>query len=122
MIRCHSQNQLPLSEFDWPFQTDLDPQNRWVELAQCIPWDDFAEGYYQGLNQNEGRPAKDARLVIGAVIIKHKLCLSDRETVAQIEENPYLQYFVGLPGFSDARTVCAFIIRGDSQTYGRLGI
>ena len=99
MIRCHSQNQLPLSEFDWPFQTDLDPQNRWVELAQCIPWDDFAEGYYQGLNQNEGRPAKDARLVIGAVIIKHKLCLSDRETVAQIEENPYLQYFVGLPGF-----------------------
>jgi IS5 family transposase len=38
-------------------------------------------------------------LVIGAVIIKHKLNLSDRETVAQIQENPYLQYFVGLPGF-----------------------
>jgi hypothetical protein len=37
--------------------------------------------------------------VIGAVIIKHKLCLSDRETVAQIQENPYLQYFVGLPGY-----------------------
>ena len=37
--------------------------------------------------------------MIGAVIIKHKLCLSDRETVAQIQENPYLQYFVGLPGY-----------------------
>jgi hypothetical protein len=43
-----------------------------------------------------GRPAKDARLVIGAVIIKHKLCLSDEETIEQIRENPYLQYFVGL--------------------------
>ncbi|MGZ8556425.1 MAG: transposase [Sulfuricurvum sp.] len=42
---------------------------------------------------------KDARLVIGAVIIKHKLCLSDVETVQQIQENPYMQYFVGLPGY-----------------------
>lgn len=42
---------------------------------------------------------KEARLVIGAVIIKHKLCLSDVETVQQIQENPYLQYFVGLPGY-----------------------
>jgi IS5 family transposase len=38
-------------------------------------------------------------LVIGAVIIKHKLCLSDEESVAQIQENPYLQYFVGLTGY-----------------------
>ena len=40
------------------------------------------------------------RLVIGAVIIKHRLKLSDEETVAQIQENPYLQYFCGLKGFS----------------------
>ncbi len=33
------------------------------------------------------------------VMIKHKLCLSDEETVQQIQENPYLQYFVGLPGY-----------------------
>jgi transposase, IS5 family len=37
--------------------------------------------------------------VIGAVIIKHKLNLSDVETVQQIQENPYHQYFVGLPGY-----------------------
>jgi transposase, IS5 family len=35
-------------------------------------------------------------MVIGAVIIKHKLCLSDEETIQQIQENPYLQFFVGL--------------------------
>ena len=99
MIRYHSQKQLPLAEFDWPFQTALDENNRWVKLSQCIPWDELAEGYYRGLSKTQGRPTKDARLVIGAVIIKHKLCLSDEETVAQIQENPYLQYFAGLSGY-----------------------
>ncbi|RLJ20610.1 IS5/IS1182 family transposase, partial [bacterium endosymbiont of Escarpia laminata] len=99
MIRYCSQKQLTLAEFDWPFQTALDENNRWVKMGECIPWDELAEGYYQGLSTKQGRPAKDARLVIGAVIIKHKLCLSDQETVAQIQENPYLQYFVGLPGY-----------------------
>ncbi len=36
---------------------------------------------------------------IRAVSDKHKLCLSDRETMAQIQENHYLQYFVGLTGY-----------------------
>lgn len=99
MIRYRSHKQLSLEEFDWPFQTALDKDNRWVKLSDCIPWDELAEGYYAGLADTRGRPTKDARLVIGAVIIKHKLCLSDRETVAQIQENPYLQYFVGLPGY-----------------------
>lgn len=99
MIRYRSEKQLTLAEFDWPFHTALDKNNRWVKLSECIPWDELAEGYYQGQSNTQGRPSKDARLVIGAVIIKHKLCLSDRETVAQIQENPYLQYFVGLPGY-----------------------
>ncbi len=99
MIRYRSHKQLSLEEFDWPFQTKLDKNNRWVKLSEMIPWDELAEGYYQGLSDTQGRPAKDARLVIGAVIVKHKQCASDRETVEQIKENPYLQYFVGLAGF-----------------------
>jgi len=99
MIRYRSQKQLSLAEFDWPFQVALDENNRWVKLSQCIPWDELAEGYYQSLSEREGRPAKDARLVIGAVIIKHKLCLSIEETVEQIRETPYQHYFVGLPGY-----------------------
>ena len=99
MIRTQSSRQLSLAAFDWPFQTALDENNRWVKMSGCIPWDELAEAYYQGLCSTQGRPTKEARLVIGAVIIKHKLCLSDRETVAQIQENPYLQFFVGLPGY-----------------------
>jgi len=99
MIRSYSSKQLTLTEFDWPFETALDENNRWVRMSQCIPWDDLAEGYYQGLSAQTGRPAKDARLVIGAVIIKHKLSLSDSEAVQQIQENPYMQYFVGLSSY-----------------------
>jgi len=100
MIRYRSAKQQTLEGFETPFEVALDEENRWVKLSHCIPWDELAEGYYQGLSARRGRPAKDARLVIGAVIVKHKLCLSDEETVQQIQENPYLQYFVGLPGYT----------------------
>jgi IS5 family transposase len=102
MIRTTSAKQLTIAEFDWPFDTALDKHNRWVTLSECIPWDELADSYYQGFVADRGRPMKEARLVIGAVIIKHKLCLSDVETVQQIQENPYLQFFVGLPGYQTA--------------------
>jgi hypothetical protein len=70
-----------------------------VKVSQCIPWDALAEGYYRSFSASQGRPAKDARLVIGTVIIKHKLYLSAEETVQQIQENSYLHYFVGLPEY-----------------------
>ena len=88
MIRIHSQTQLTLEGFESPFERTMDKTNRWVKLGASIPWDDLADAYYASFNSNTGRPAKDARLVIGAVIIKHKLKLSDEETVAQIQENP----------------------------------
>ncbi len=99
MICYQSPKQLTLAEFDVPFLSGLDEHNRWVKLSECIPWDKLSEAYNQNFTSTTGRPIKNARLVIGAVIIKHKLCLTDRETVAQIQENPYLQYFVGLPGY-----------------------
>jgi hypothetical protein len=38
-------------------------------------------------------------MVIGALIVKHKLGLDDRGTVTMISENIYLQYFCGLTSF-----------------------
>ena len=99
MIRHDDPNQLSLPGFEKFFGIALDKQNRWVKLSEVIPWDEFAKAYNQNMSSGKGRPAKPARLVIGAVIIKHKLCLSDEETIDQIRENPYLQYFVGLPTF-----------------------
>jgi len=88
-----------LGENCCPFDTTLDDNNRWVKLAKIIPWDELATAYYSGFHSSHGRPAKDARLVIGAVIIKRKLCLSDEETIEQTCENLYFQYFVGLKMF-----------------------
>ncbi len=42
-----------------------------------------------------GAPAKTFRMALGSLIIKEKLGISDIETVEQIRENPYLQYFIG---------------------------
>ncbi len=53
------------------------------------------------MDSSKGRPCKDVRLLIGALIVKHKLTLSDEETVMQIQEIPYLQYFVGFSGYRD---------------------
>ena len=41
------------------------------------------------------------RRALGALIIKEKLGTSDRETVEQIRENPYLQYILGLSAYSN---------------------
>ena len=48
-----------------------------------------------------GAPAKPFRMALGALIIKETLGISDRETVQQIKENPYLQYFIGLSEYSN---------------------
>ncbi len=40
-------------------------------------------------------------MIIGEVIFKHKLTLSDEKTIQMIRENPYMQYFVGLNEFTD---------------------
>jgi IS5 family transposase len=52
------------------------------------------------MNSGFGAPSLSARMVIGAVIIKHILNIDDREVVEQIRENMYLQYFVGLSSFT----------------------
>lgn len=101
MIRYKSSKQLTLEGFSLPFGGKLNPENRWVKWSEIIPWDDLAVGYYKTMSDRRGRPGKDARMVIGALIIKHKLTLSDEETVLQIQENPYLQYFIGFSSYKD---------------------
>jgi len=44
---------------------------------------------------------KSARIALGSLIIKERLGTTDRETVLQIAENPYLQYFLGFSEYKD---------------------
>lgn len=83
-------------KFELPFEGKLDPNNRWVLMSELIPWSEFEEEYSSKLSSEMGAPAKTFRIALGYLIIKEKLGISDRETVEQIRENPYLQYFIGL--------------------------
>lgn len=99
----HSQNQLELKNFDLTFSGKLDSDNRWVKLAGLIPWGEFEASYVKTFKSSgQGPPAKSVRVALGALIIKERLGTSDEETVEQIQENPYLQYFLGFKEFSNA--------------------
>ncbi|WP_419670144.1 IS5 family transposase [Alicyclobacillus macrosporangiidus] len=95
------ENQLVLpGDFFLPFGGKLNQDNRWVKLAQAIPWRKVEEHYgEQFKSRTMGQEAYPVRMALGALIIQERLGLSDRETVQQITENPYLQYFIGLPEF-----------------------
>lgn len=98
MIKYTSQHQLSL--FRTPFDQQLDPLNRWVQLSNSLPWDELVAIYTKKLCSGFGAPGINARMVIASLIIKHKLTLSDRETIEMIRENMYMQYFVGLSSFT----------------------
>ena len=94
-----SQNQLSFEEFKTPFERTLNPNNKWIRLAEELPWDDCAKIYLRSLSIKLGRPSLDARLAIGVLIIKHMKGISDRDVVEELSENLYLQYFVGFSSF-----------------------
>lgn len=97
-----SQHQLPLPGFETPFVQKLNASNRWVILAHKIPWDGLVSVYRtQMQNSRTGADGINPRVAIGALIIKHMCDLSDRETVMQIQENMYMQYFIGFSSFCD---------------------
>jgi IS5 family transposase len=88
-------------KFELPFEEKLASDNRWVIMAKMIPWSEFDGEYAAIFSEKIGAPAKTFRMALGALIIKEKLGISDRETVEQIRENSYLQYFIGMSTYSN---------------------
>ena len=63
---------------------------------------------------------KSLRLAHGSLVIQQKYQYSDRELIEQLAENPYYQYFIGLPGYQeeppiDASTLVLFRKRLDMK-------
>ncbi len=98
----HDQKQLEFENFHLPFGGKLRSDNRWVRLAKLIPWTEFEISYAKTLKKSGvGNPAKSIQVALGSLIIKERLGTSDEETVEQIRENPYLQYFLGFKEYTD---------------------
>jgi hypothetical protein len=102
MYRRPSPGQLSFENFYLPFGGKLSGDNRWVKLAELLPWQSVETDYAEQFSAKMGAPAKSFRVALGSLLIKEKLGTSDEETVEQIRENPYLQYFLGFSEYRDA--------------------
>ena len=51
-------------KMDIPFNVSLNPESKWVQLAQLFPWDRIEEMYVKNFKSNEGQIAKPSRLVL----------------------------------------------------------
>lgn len=100
MFNYTPQNQLEIFDFKTEFESKLDLKNRWVKMAKLLDWDRFAQVYSQNLSSTMGAKGIDARIIIGALIIKHIEAKDDRGTIDAIKENPYMQFFLGFDHFS----------------------
>jgi len=122
MYRSKNRRQLEFSDFYLPFSGQLDPENRWVALARLVPWDLAEEIYHAGLCEDFGQPIVPARTALGALLIKERLGLTDRETVEAIQENPYLQLFIGFEEFTRDKPFDASLMVDFRKRYGEEGL
>lgn len=99
MYKKIDREQLSFEEFILPFGGKLLADNRWVKIAKLMPWDIIEDIYEKSFSPSEGRTSINARIAFGAIYIKEQENLVDERTVEYIAENPYMQYFLGLPEF-----------------------
>ncbi|HYH04028.1 MAG TPA: transglycosylase domain-containing protein, partial [Bacillota bacterium] len=118
-----NRRNMPVGNGESASQWDLmiESTNRWVKLAQEVPWEAFADKYSPFVTDASGTAGEQVRMLLGALIIKEKYGFTDRETIDQIRENPYLQYFIGLQQFTgelpfDVTTMADFRRKLDLRT------
>lgn len=101
MYKFNRNHQYSLSDFNQPIGLKMNPENRWVKKAATIPWNEIEKEYANLFPSRKGMPAKPLRMALGSLMIQKQYDYSDRELVDQLCENPYYQYFIGLPGYQD---------------------
>ena len=92
-------SQINIIEFISPFG-ELDPENRWVKIANMIPWQKYEEEYKSQFCEDNGAPAITFRMAMGTLIIKQQTDHSDSDVLQDILENPYMQFLIGLHEFT----------------------
>lgn len=93
-------HQITLFDFNQSCGMELDPENEWIRLAHAIPWSRMEVKYAAMFPSKTGHPATPFRMALGILIIQKRKKLSDRAVIKEIQENPYLQYFLGMEKFS----------------------
>ena len=95
MYKLSQEHQITFYDFNQSCGMQLDPTNEWIDLAKRIPWDACEKMYAELFPSKTGYPALPVRVALGSLIIKQRKKLSDRALVKEIQDNPYLQFFIG---------------------------
>jgi IS5 family transposase len=102
MYKFEARQTILPQDFFLTFGGKLNPENQWCKLAGLINWGILEDQYIDNFKDvNIGQKALSVRVAVGSLIIQNKKTLSDRETVQEITENPYMQYFIGLEAFTE---------------------
>ena len=104
--------QITLFDFNQSCGMQLDPENEWIRLAHAIPWNRMEVRYAAFFPSRTGHPATPLQMALGILIIQKRKNLSDRAVIKEIQENPYLQYFIGMERFSHEPPVKATALVG----------
>ena len=59
--------QYSVYDFILPFGGHLDPENRWVKLAEAINWKMIDDEYSKFFTSDEGNEAYSSRIAFGAL-------------------------------------------------------
>ena len=103
VYRLQKPIQLSFESFNTGLGTPISPNNDWVQLANQIPWLKLEEAYRLVFSSKAGRAGKPFRELYGALLIKQKARLSDRELLDAIRDTPAFQYFMGFPDYQAKR-------------------
>ena len=96
LAKPKTQNQ---SSFFFTLEDTLDQKHPLYILSNRVDWQLFEDAFSPLYCQDNGRPAKPIRLMVGLLILKHIRNVSDEGIVEQWSENLYYQYFCGQQEF-----------------------
>jgi hypothetical protein len=102
MYQKRNRGQMTVVDFIPPFGGKLDSENRWVKMAEIMPWEMIEDIYVKSFKSErlDGRPPIPARIAFGALYIKENENFPQERTLQHISENVYMQYFLGLTEFN----------------------
>lgn len=79
MYKPADKTQTSFPDFNQPAGLRLNPNNRWIQMADKVPWDVFETKYAGLFPSSTGNVAKPLRMALGSLIIQNRYQLSDRE-------------------------------------------
>ncbi len=91
--------ELPLFKELNPYSGKIDENNRWIKLANLVPWENLNVIYQKYFAEEKLKQVKKCRLILGLMLGQILLKLSDRDILDYFHENSYFQYFCGCETF-----------------------